>query len=329
MPERIVALLITISFIAVFTSSCYDAREIDDEVYAISIGVDKGKSSIVRLTVQYPTYKGGGGGESGGGGAKKESGGSANNKYFQDGINVNTVEAPTILEAVDTFSTAISRRVSLMHAKWLIFSEEFARQGIDGYFAGLERYKEARSSMSILITRGPAEEFIKENTTNIGESISKAIELRLAQSKYTAFFPSIRFLDFYTALFSPYRNPVAIYGGINNFEANSDGTDKSKKIVSRKGITPGNVTRDGDAKRKLAGLAAFNGGKMVGYLDAYETAAYLMIIGEYNGGKISIPDKYSPKDAIVFDVHKSREPKVKVYFKDDKPVIDLEIILEG
>jgi hypothetical protein len=68
---------------------------------------------------------------------------------------------------------------------------------------------------------------------------------------------------------------------------------------------------------------------MAGYLDTYETAAYLMITGQYAGGKISIPDKYSPKDQIVFDIHKSRNPKVKAYFKDGKPVIDLDLKLEA
>lgn len=323
MLKKTIAMLLVIAISAALITGCFDAREIDDEVYAISVGVDKGISSKVRLTIQYPTYKSGGGSES-----KKGSTG-AEKSNEQSGSNVQTIEAPTMLEAIDMFSTATSRRVSLMHAKWVIFSEEFAKQGIDGYIAGLERYKETRTSMSILVTRGTAEDFIKENQSNIGESLSKSIELLLAQSNYTGFFPNVKFLDFYTALFSPYKCPIALYGGANNFEPKTGTTDGSSQIVSRKGLLPGELQRSGVDKRELAGLAVFNGGKMAGYMDAYETASYLMIIGEYSGGKISIPDKYSPEDAIVFDVHKSRNPKVKAYFKDGKPVIDLNIKLEA
>lgn len=323
MLKKTIAVLLIITLFTFLITGCFDSREIDDEVYAISVGVDKGSSYKVRLTVQYPTYMIGGGDNESKGGSK------GTEKNAQSGSNVHTIEAPTMLEALDMLSTAISSRVSLMHAKWVIFSEEFARQGIEGYIAGLERYKETRTSMSVLVTRGTAEDFIKENQSDISESLSKSIELLLAQSSFTGFFPKVRFLDFYTAMFSPYKSAITLYGGVNQFDRLADATDGPASLVSRRGLLPEELPRSGVTKRELVGLAVFHGGKMTGYMDAYETAFYLMITGEYNGGKISIPDKYSPKDAIVFDIRNSRRPKVKATFKDSKPVIDLKIELES
>ena len=100
-----------------FLSGCFDAREIDDEVYAISVGVDKGSSDNLRLTIQYPTYM------DSGGNVENTSGTSdGKSKKKQANSIVHTIEAPTMLEVLDMFSTCISRRVSLMHAKWVIFS---------------------------------------------------------------------------------------------------------------------------------------------------------------------------------------------------------------
>jgi len=181
MHKRFAVLILSSILTAFILTGCFDAREIDDEVYAVSIGVDKGKRERLRLTIQYPTYKGPGGVESSGGSSDQD------NKKAQSDSIVHTIEAPTMLEAIDMLSTTISRRVSLIHAKWVIFSEEFAREGIEGYIAGLERFKETRPSMSIVVVRGTAEEFITENQSSIGGSLSKSIELLLSQSKFTGF----------------------------------------------------------------------------------------------------------------------------------------------
>lgn len=320
MRKRFAAVILSSLLIAFSLAGCFDAREIDDEVYAISIGVDKGTTEKLRLTIQYPTYKGPGGGESKGGSSGQ------NNKKAQSESVIHTLEAPTMLEAIDTLSTTISRRVSLMHVKWVIFSEEFAREGIEGYIKGLERFKETRPSMSIVIVRGTAEEFITENKSSIGGSLSKSVELLLSQSRFTGFFPMVKFIDFHAAMISTYKCPITIYGGLNRFDSDT-GTYTSNE--GRKGLLPGEMPRSGDVQRELAGVAVFHGGKMVGYLDAYETAAYLMIIGNYRSGLMSIPDKYNPDKRIIFDVHKSRAPRVKAYFRDGNPVIDLAIGLEA
>ena len=96
-----------------------------------------------------------------------------------------------------------------------------------------------------------------------------------------------------------------------------------------KGDLPGELPRKGVNKIELVGITVFNKGKMVGSLNSYETTYYLMLRGEFKNGKVSIPDKNDPERAIIFDLHTGRKPKVKAYFKDGKPIIDLKIKLES
>lgn len=318
-----IVLLIVLMFSLLFTG-CYDAVEIDDEIYAVSIGIDKGVNNKLRITIQYPTYKGGSEGSDGQG-----AGGGSQTGNVQEGSNVHTIEAPTILEGMDMLSMAISRRVSLIHAKWVIFSEEFARSGISSYLGALQRFQEIRTTMSVLITKGKAEDFIKENKSNIGSSLSKSIELFLLLSDKTGFFPEVRLSEFYRNIQSTYRQPIALYGGVNDFKILEDKYVEEPPLVTGEGFLPEELPRRGVAKRELVGIAVFNGSKMVGSLDSYETTYYLMISGEFKSGKVSIPDKYNTQQAIVFDVHVSRKPKVKAYFEKDKVIIDTKLTFDA
>lgn len=323
MLKRFYVLFLIVPIILSCLSGCFDAREIDDEIYAISVGVDKGVNNKLRITVQYPTYKS----DSGGGSSEDQS--MAQSKNVQGGSNVHTIEAPTMLEGIDMLSMASSRRISLIHTKWLIFSEDFAKLGIGGYLGGLERFRETRTTMSIVITKGKAEDFIKENESNIGSSLSKAVELLMAQANTTGYFPQITFSDFYRNLLSSYKQSVALYGGVNNFKTLEDKDVEEPQLVTGKGFLPGELPRRGVEKRELVGLAIFDGDKMVGTLDSYETTFYMMLTGNFVSGRVSISDKYSPNHAVVLDLHNSRKPKVKAYFKNGKPIIDLKISMEA
>ena len=96
---NIVMCLVLLS-ILIFTGCTEDSTEIDDQVYTLMIGADKGVNNKVRVTVQFPVYKSGGG-DSAGGSSKKSSGsGSEGNKEDTgevSGTIVETVEAPSTI----------------------------------------------------------------------------------------------------------------------------------------------------------------------------------------------------------------------------------------
>lgn len=325
---KVLSAVLLVSFLCSFLTSCRDSMEVDDEVYALVLGVDKGVNNKVRVTIQYPTYQSGGGGQDK---EKKQDSGMGGGSNQAPGSNIHTVEASTILEALDMYGMAISRRVSLMHTKLLIFSEEFAREGVGRYLGPMARFRETRRVMNVVVVKGEAHKFIQENKSNIGESLGKAIELMVSQADNTSFFPRSPFEDFYEGMLSTYIQPYCGYGGINDFNklAPEQQSDKVPPLVTEKGFDPGDLPRDGVAKREYVGTAVFDGEKMVGNLDSFETRYFLMVTGKFEKGIITIEDNKEPGSAIPLDMRLGRPPQIKGYFENGKPVIDIYLQIES
>jgi spore germination protein KC len=318
--------------ILLFTGCTADSKEIDDQVYTLVIGADKAVSNKVRVTVQFPTYKSGGG-EGSGSTQKKGSGGGEGNKEETgevSGTIVETVEAPTLLEAIDLLNTSTSRRISLVQTKEIIFSEELAKEGIGRYLEPIARFRETRRTMQIVVCRGNAEDFIKESKTLIGDSLAKAMELILAESGNTGFFPHVTFHDFYAGMLNPYTMAYAAYAGLNDFSKLQPlGREEKSPLNTEYDELPGEIPRKGDLKREFFGTAVFDGKKMVGSLSASETRYFLMVKGDFKRGIISIADKENSDLAIPLDVRLGRKPKIKAHFENGVPVIDLKLVIES
>jgi spore germination protein KC len=217
-----------------------------------------------------------------------------------------------------------------MHAKNLIISEELAKSGIERYLAPLARFRETRRVMNVAVVKGTAQEFIKADKSNIGESQAKAIELMAMQANNTSFFPRITFYDFYRGLLSPYEHGYAVYAGINDFkELPETPSGGEAPLIVDKGFEPGKIPRSGVASREYVGTAVFIGDKMVGSLNSEETRYFLMVKGKFKRGIIVLKDERAPDNAIPLDLRPSRKPVVKGYFKKGKPVIDIKLEMEA
>ncbi|MFZ5351643.1 MAG: hypothetical protein ACOZCL_02840 [Bacillota bacterium] len=215
--RRVSSLIIALLIVSSTFTGCNDLIEIDEQVYPLVIGADMGVNNKVRLTIQYPSYKGAAGGTIGGGG--KEAGGEGISETGElEGTVITTIEAATILEGVNLLNIAIARTISLTHAKMLVFSEEFARSGIGEYLAPMMRYRETRRIMHVVVCRGKAEDFIKTNVSTIGASATKSMELMVTQSEHSGLFARETFVEFYEDMLSSYKNSIAAYAGVNEFK---------------------------------------------------------------------------------------------------------------
>lgn len=327
MVKRVNAVLLVITILCGFLTSCsIDSREIDDDIYPLAIGIDKGTTNKVRVTIQYPTYKSGG---SGGGGGGSSQGGDESKGNQAEGSNIHTIEASNIIEAINLYNTAISRTVVISHVKMLVISEEFAREGIDKYVLSFIRFRDARRIVQVVIVNCSAEDFIHENKTNIGDSLSKAVELMFNQSNKNAYFPQVNIDYIYERMISPYSESVAVYAGVNSLKSlSSRNQDGKSPLVIERNYLPGQLPRSGIAKREFLGAAVFSGGKMVGTLNNNETRYFLMVSGDFKTGLITILDKNDPTSTISFDTKLARKPKVTAKFEDGKPVINVKLSIE-
>lgn len=319
--RRIISLILICVIPLTLFTGCFDAWEVTEMAYVYSIGLEKGVTDKLRMTIQVPSMAGGkGGGQSGGseGGQK------------QSDIETITIDCPTFYSGVNMVNSFISRQLNYMHAKYLVFSESLAKEGIDTYITALIRGRQTRRQMNIIVTKGSASEFLKEHTTAVSSSLSKKQQNMIDQGGNTGFFSDTTYGDMINASKAPYSQAIAILAAVNDDSRFKDGEGKGDTPFKSSGdYYAGELVRKGGSKVEFLGAAVFDGGKMVGELNGDETRALLMLRGEFERGYFAVKDPKESDTIITLDVRRQKKPNVKVQFQDGKPVIDVKIFLEG
>lgn len=331
--KKITLMIITVLLTAM-PCGCYDRREVDDLAYVLAMGFDRGVTDRLRLTLQIVSFKEGGGG--GGTVTGMSGGGSGGGGEDQElgqvgGTMVVTVDCPSVFTGLNLANVATSRQLNLMHAKLIIFSEELARSGeLEKYLNAVLRYREIRETMDLVITKGKAEEYIRENKGLIGQDPSKSMELLINQQDYTGFFPEVKYYNFYTKMKSSMQQPVAILAGVNSLKnLRQPGQGVQSQSASGGDYLAGEVPRRGGPKRELFGGAVFYGPTMVGELTGTEVRVLKMLTGELERAFYTIKDPLAPDFVVPLDVRPARKPEIKVNLEGDTPEVDVKIRLEG
>lgn len=307
-------------------TGCYDSREIDEMSYVVAVGLDKGTTNALRLTLQYaiPIATGGGGGGGGGGEPSKSVG------------NV-TIECPSLLSGITLVNSSIAKKIDLTHAKVVVFSKELAESGdMIGYLHGMTKSRQFRPTLYIAVSRSSAQEYIESIKPVQEADPSKYYEMKFSAYKYTGFTGDTTLYRFYSAGVSSTQEPVATLVGVNDDKSTKDfANDKStyrEKGRSRPLVgdyKAGEVPRIGDVSGETMGLAAFSGAKMVGELDGRETTYYLMCANNFDGSSFTIPDPVNERFNVIISVKKSRSPSYKIDLNGGKPIINIKLLFEG
>lgn len=305
-------------------AGCYDGIEIDDQAYVIAMGLDKGKSNFLRMTLQIalPAAIGGGSREGSGGDSKT--------------YTVTSVETPTIYTGFNMVNTYISKKLNLSHVKVLIISADLAREGIRKYMYAIYRGREFRNIMHVAISRGSAQDYLKKLEYVIDISPAKYYELAFRAYEYTGFSARSQFFNFYGQMSCTCEQAVATLVGVNTIESLDD-FDPQVSTVGQKGRTnffggdfkAGDMPKDYKNKAGLMGLAVFDGSKMVGELDGEETIMYLMLKGDFKYCSKTIPDPHIKDHFIILNIRQSRHPIYRVKMINDKPDIYVKANLEA
>jgi len=316
--------LLSLLLLLLPAAGCYDRREPDEIAYVVAIGLDKGVTDRLRLSLQIVRMadESGARGMPGGGGQDTSPG---------DEPIIVTLDCPSLFTGMNMANSSISRKFNLMHAKLIIFSEELARSDdFEKQISGLMRYIEIRRIMHILVTRGKAEDFIRENKTLIGKNPPKTMQMLTDSSALTGMIPDANLFNFYNDFKSTFQRPIAILAGLNTFEnLKNPGRGEIQESTSGGNYLAGELPRKGYLKRELLGTAVFNGTEMIGELNGTETRALAMIRGEFKRGFYTIKDPLKPDYLVSLEVFPARKPYVKVDLRGETPEIFVKIRLEG
>jgi spore germination protein KC len=236
-------------------AGCWDRREIEEKSTVLMVGVDlcaQGEGCNVMLSRQIaipgriPLGSAGGAGAGGGG----------------SGDTVFVVHSPG-KHYSDTTSDAqaqVNRSLHFGHLKLLVWSEEFARQGVADWAGFTRRNAEYRRNSWIAVTEGRAEDVIRSRPT-----LNRV--------------PALFFNDMFDDAIKGGRIPKIYWGEFLNRLSNK-GEDAIAPLIRM----------DGRDKPMLSGLAVFRGGRMVGKLTPEEMATYMEVQGVKRGAELLMID---------------------------------------
>ncbi len=89
------------------------------------------------------------------------------------------------------------------------------------------------------------------------------------------------------------------------------------------------MTSEKDVKIENIGLAVFNGGTLVGELNAIETVCHLLITNDLNTCSIAIPDPYNEEKSLSLFLSISDKNKIEVDLLNGTPYINIKVFTKA
>lgn len=180
---------------AIFTTSCWNSRELNDLGLVTGIAIDVGpEEGTINLTSQVIK-------------PAKIKTGAEQSSESQPYFNI-TSTGKTIFEAIRKSSRLIDRRLYFPHSQILIVSEDVAKEGVLQYLDLLIRDPEFRRDSFILVSKGKAADALSAKTEleDIpGSSIYHLVQRRTGASLASG----VTFLEFTQRLMSKTTAPIA------------------------------------------------------------------------------------------------------------------------
>lgn len=326
MPVVRILILSLLTLMVVFTAGgCWGSRETDEVAYILSIGLDRGEKERFLVTISIANPQNIAGAGAGGG----SSGGSAGEGGLGSSV-IMSVESSAIIPSLNLFDTSVDRKLSLLHTKAYIISEELAREGLHDLLLPLIRYRELRGTALVLISKGSAREFIDKNKPLLELSPTKQFELMRQLTGTHGLYAVTLFHNFYNDLKS-----FAVDGTIPLVAIRQGGQGSAGQVAGDSGghvlgyYEAGEVPITGGNPAQVIGNAVFRGDRMVGIINGEEVRYLLMLQGKFREGKMTVADPLAAGTMVGLLVKQARNPKIRTEIDPEGNVaIDVDIYLE-
>lgn len=300
-------LIICIVLIIVFSNGFNQGQEVDDFAYVIALGIDTGKENNIQVSLQFAKAVN-----------TSEGGSSDPQPSF-----IYTVEASSLSSAINLLNSYMSKRINLAHCKVVVFSEDFAQNGISEELYTLFNNIQIRPDVSIIVSKCSSRYFIEKSKPSLEIIVTKYYEISPQSEEYTGYTSNVKIIDFFNALNCSTCEPYAILGGVNTksqkLKANSlSNFEKDSEI------TAGETALNEDSGSETIGLAVFKGDKLVGETTAIDTLMHLIVTNKLKSANLTIPNPYNQNSTIDLLISKDRKTKCDVKFINNSPYITID-----
>lgn len=300
--KKILIFLVLIIFLVAFSAS-YASLNIDNLAFVVALGIDVSNADKIKVTFQF---------------VNPPSTTEGTNQESQ--ILENTVESDSIPSAINLMNTYLARKLDLSHCRIIVFSEAIAKNDISEYIYSLMNDVQIRPSSNIIVSKCDSYYYISNSKPSLETSITKYYDIFPNSSKYTGYSTNATIGDFFNALTCNYCQPYAIFGGVSSSMDNTSETTSTIDSEVKSNSSPIHST---DRASENIGTAVFNGGKLIGELNAIETVSFNIIENDIDSFLISIPDPENSGSNLDLYLMPKSDTKIKVDIVNNSPYIKI------
>lgn len=315
MKTKLLSLSLIILICLSTLTGCYSAEGLEELAYVVAIGIDKGESNKIKLSLQIAILSNSSGGSGGSSSQSQES-------------TVTTVDCSSIDSGIALVNSYISKKVNLSHCKAIVLSEELAYEGISEYIYTLANNMEIRPDSNVIISRCNASDYLNNSQPTLESVSARYYEFTLNSSEYTGFTEDMKLINFYSDMLSSTSQAHAILGAIN-----SDSTHESHSDLPLYDIDSSYKAGESPIKSETGienmGIAVFKNDKLVGELTGMESLSHLLVVNQFESATISVPDPYNSDSEINLYITPSKSSKSSVKLVNGTPYIECNVTLIG
>lgn len=318
-------------------TGCWDRRELEETAFVMALGIDRGQEQRYQVTAMLAV-------------PREMLNVSTGEKEV---VLITSVEAPTVSEGLQMMNGYIERQVSLLQAKVLVVGEEAARAGLLGEVLDpLQRVRELRRNLLVMVSRGEARDFLKGAKPQIERDPVRHIEMMTMLVTQTGMVPRYATVH-HLSLGSEQQglDPLLFLAALR--EESAGGKLQGEAAGGETGQTaepgsptdgpgggngpvqwlPGELPRRGGPTLDIIGAAVIRDGQMVDQVDGREMRLINLVRGHFLRGLISVPDPAAPDRRIPIEIRRGRMPNVRIRMDGQRPRIEalvtVEAILQG
>ena len=324
-------------FIGAFSSS-YTSHNLTNLAYVLALGIDTGENAKIKLTAQFTRSD-----------SFSPSGSSSDES---SNIILVSGEADSIYGCLNLLNSYVGKEINLAHCGAVIFSEDFAKNGISSQIYSLLNNEEFRPTTNLIISTCPAYEYLSNVKPNLEKITTNYYATYEITNKFTGYFSNTTVGEFFNTLSGDFCDGTATLGGLNasarkeqeessdSESSSKDSQDSSQYISSEKDesvitnpedLTAGSSSIQGKRGTENIGIAVFDNDKLCGKLTATESICHLLIENDLDSFVASIDNPYTEnaKDKIELNIIPNKNSKFTVNIENGIPIIYLNVNVQA
>lgn len=327
-------------------SASYVHSNIGNIAYVLALGIDVGEKSKLKVSAQFSK-------------TAVFTPGSGSSSEDSNSMVLVSGEADSLFSGLNLLNSYIGKEINLSHCSVIIFSQDFAKQGLYNEILSLINNEELQPSANIVISTCDAYDYLNNSTPNLEKMTVKYYETFAITSRFTGYISNISIGEFYDLLVTNGPNPTAILGGLNsttrqeqakkqsgsggsqgesssssggsgstNSQESSDSSSPDS-VIKPEYLTAGSSSVSGNRGTENIGIAVFKDDRFCGELTAVETICHLLIENNVDSCIVSVDSPIAENEKIELRLTPSKKSKIKTSIENDTPKINIKLSLDA